>query len=356
MVRAGVVRLRTDSWRANTVVPPPGSTPRGASRETARLAEHLRSCSANSTVYWPTGVPARSVEMRPPERDENHAENRCPTWSAKHERNPRIARQRIVPSQERAHSKTDDETYTTLLDVRTLIPPMMRARVESAVRHALTTWTAATKKSDASDARVRHADNLPSLYLELEPDVRWSTLILDIEQFDALKTTSGKRWSGMRLTEIASGWDSGAIIFSSEEDLRRIGRAMQGPVGARFGVVAAPSRSRQPMLDAALASVLLGRWMHVEALCAAVPSALAHLRTGMQKLKPRQQTVLSQVFRNPSAWTVKTMAAASSGERRTLERAYADAGLPSPAKVLQWAKRETECQRVHADRETRGGA
>lgn len=236
--------------------------------------------------------------------------------------------------------------------VRTLVPTALRTTVEFAVRRALALWTMASTAGRSSHAPVHHAEDFPSLYVNLEYNSRPSTLLMHVEQYDAVRMTAGARWRGMRLSEIASGWDCGVLIFS-EHHARRIGRVMRGPVGARFGVVASSVQSRGLMLDDSLVSILLGRWLHADTSTVAVASSFPHLREFMLKLKPRQRLVLLQVFRDPSAWTVKAMAAASSGERRTLERAYADAGLPSPAKVLLWARRQAATRLPKVIREGR---
>ena len=131
-----------------------------------------------------------------------------------------------------------------------------------------------------------------------------------------------------RITDFLAGWDGVMLVSDDAED----------------ALLSATLRSRlAPRLALTLWSEISeARWhRELERLAAAVfvlpparrpiPTAL---RQGIERLPLRWQPVVHECLRAPTAWTVKRLVAALFVDRRTLERRFRRAGLPTPGALL----------------------
>lgn len=238
---------------------------------------------------------------------------------------------------DRTREPRDDALARLRMDIRTLVPPALQERTAAAVAEAAALWRASLEVPPVAKPTVLHAIDVPTLYEDYPYDRSLCTLVVDIDTYSAAKALADQALRKQRLSQLVASWQCGVLLFTPKH-VPRVRRVLHTPLGARCSAVARPDVGLPGSFTTAVASVLFSRWLHVSFT---VPPYLAEdpvLGAALPRLHPRHRAVLVQLFSDPGPWTVKTMAAASAGERRTLERAYAAVGLPSPARVLRWAQ------------------
>ncbi len=218
---------------------------------------------------------------------------------------------------------------TCQLVVRTLVRRSLHAAVSNAVTAAFEELEISSPRVGnevpGAPALVEHAASPTELYARF-PYSACAILVADWVRFCECAEQVP---NGITPESLLAGWD-GALLIVPEPLPVELRTLLHGRLAPRLSV-------------ALLADVYHSRFRpdigRLAAVAAALPSDRAALsaieRAGIEALPVRWRVVLLHALRMRNEWSVKRLHAACGVDRRTLERGFAKAALPSPAELLR---------------------
>jgi len=180
-------------------------------------------------------------------------------------------------------------------------------------------------------AHTEHANAITTLFEQFP----YSSCVLLVAQWSAFgdAVAAPDESSSSRITELLAGWDGILLVVPDLRDVS-VTRILQSRLAPRMSVIL-ESELQTLRFQIELQRVVTSARMLPPIRTPQHPE-LAH-RIAM--LPASWQPHLHDALRSPDSWNIKRLHRACGVDRRTLERRFWRAGLPSPAVVLGMPRR-----------------
>ncbi len=219
------------------------------------------------------------------------------------------------------------------LQVETLVPPPMRAVIESAVAALSALRSGERPPPDAIAFSLRHQSRIESLLADFAY-ASHCVLIAHVEF--AIAQRSGSSPNEV-LRDLISSWDATLLLYEEDASAPILDAVSCTNLAPRiaFGAISAAG-----VAPSTLWTLQLGRLISNEGVLPRPPQARipSHTWQQLQRLPANWQRVVRCALVKPDAWDSDRIAHECCTTRRTLERRMRRAGLPSPSALLRMAR------------------